>query len=226
MTTTRDFAAKFGRAPDMGMEGQKSFPFIYTMINRQDSQWRPHASLANITDAVDNIVKGVGPLVKANSKITHNVMLDPDYIFKLLAIKYSVYSVYEIPPNGAPGHVSPYEWYEQVSPDQSEGIDPDMLKVGTPLTHYIGMTLSFTGSGTSHIMYGGDDQGPTPRMLNGSRREPLPIETIQGYDYGFMTLRTPHLLPQQACLVFEITNSHPSRDLVIGAAIYGLKIRL
>jgi len=232
MTTTRDFAAKFGRHPDMGMEGQKSFPFIYTLINRQNSQWRPQtdAALATQAGAVANIVNGIGPLVPANSKINFNVMLDPDYIFKLLSIKYCVYYAYEIPPNGAPGHFGDYEWYENINNapiySESDGIDPDALKLGTPLVQYLGVTLGFTGSATSHILYGGDDQGPVPRMLNGSRRVPLPVETIQGYDYGFLTLRTPHLLPQQACLVFDFTNSHPTKDLVVGAAIYGLKIRL
>jgi hypothetical protein len=225
MTSTVDFGVKFGRHPDMGLEGQKAFPFIYTFINRNDDQWAAHASLTNQTDALDNIVKGIGPLIPANSRITHNVMLDPDYIFKLLSIKYSVYHAYEVPPNGAPGHFDSYQWYENLSGNQSDGVDPDTDKIGTPLTQFIGMTLSFSGS-QSAIMYGGDDQGAVPRMINGNRREPLPVESIQGYDYGYLTLRTPRLLPQQACLIFEISNTHATKDLVVGAAIYGLKIRL
>ena len=135
MTTTRDFAAKFGRHPDMGMEGQKSFPFIYTLINRQNSQWRPQTDVALATQAgaVANIVNGIGPLVPANSKINFNVMLDPNYIFKLLSIKYCVYYAYEIPPNGAPGHFGDYEWYENINNapiySESDGIDPDALKL-------------------------------------------------------------------------------------------------
>jgi hypothetical protein len=209
----------------MGLEGQKAFPFIYSFINRNDDQWAAQSVMTTQAAALTNIVNGIGPLVPANSKITHNVMLDPDYIFKLLSIKYTAYYSYEVPPNGVGEHFGAYQWYENTLSSQIDAIDPDMQKVGTPLSHYIGITLSFMGSG-AQVLYGGDDQGPVPTLRNGSRRVPLPVEVIQGYDYGYLTMRIPHLLPQQACLVFEISNFHPTYDLVVGAGIYGMKIRM
>lgn len=211
MASTADFAVKFGRHSDMGLEGQKSFPFVYSLINRNDDQWSPDSSLA------DNIVNGIGPIVKANSMVTRNVMLDPDYIFKLLSVRYTAYTV--------DAEASTCPWYENLQTDQCDGNDTDVMKVGTPLSRYIAITLSFTGGGAK-IIYGGDDQGPVPAMLNGSRRVPLAVEAIQGYDYGALTVRTPYLLPPQACLVYEISNLHPSLDLVVGAYAYGMKLRL
>lgn len=294
----REYAVKFGRHPDMGLESQKAFPFIYTFRNRNDDQWVAGTTLTAQADALNNIVNGIGPLVPANSRITHNIMLDQDYIFKLLNIKYmACYLRYDI------RYANEYQWYEDlpanVAPSgtanaavsttntsltdtrlhlglntyvgmtvtcngktlvvtsntvnsfigtawsgggnpgngflwsiatvptywATDGLDPDMNKIGTPLSRYINITLSFSGA-QAQIIYGGDDQGPVPRMQYGSRREPIVIDTIQGYDYGFLALRTPKLLPQQACLIFDITNTHPTKDLVVGAAIYGMKIRM
>jgi len=288
MTSTRDFAVKFGRHPDMGLESEKAFPFIYTFRNRNDDLWTAGTTLTNQSDAINNVVNGIGPLVPANSRITHNVMLDQDYIFKLLNIKYTAYrfvpsisgsataavsstntsltdtrlsmNVDEYvnctvtcngktllvtsntatkftgaawsggsnPGNGNLWTISPvgnYQSYENVGPQQTDGLDPDMNKIGTPLSNFISMTLSFSGS-QAQILYGGDDCGPLPRLKLGSRREPIPVSSVQGYDYGFLALRTPKLLTQQACLIFDITNTHPTKDLVVGAAIYGMKIRM
>jgi len=300
----REYAVKFGRHPDMGLESEKAFPYIYTFRNRNDDQWSAQASLADQADAVSNIVNGIGPLVPKNSRISYNVMLDQDYIFKLLNIKYTCYYPYEVPANGAPGHFSNYEWHEDLPGYQpsgsanaaitttntsltdtrlslvvnayvgseitcngktltitsntattfngtawsgggnpgngnswsmslmignyywnTDGLDPDMNKIGTPLSRYINITLSFSGA-QAQILYGGDDCNAVPRMRYGSRREPIVVDSIQGYDYGFLALRTPKLLTQQACLIFEITNTHPTKDLVVGAAIYGMKIRM
>lgn len=200
----------------MGLESEKAFPFIYTFRNRNDDQWTAGTTLTAQADAIDNIVNGIGPLIPANSRRTHNVMLDQDYIFKLLNIKYNASYVSATPD---------YQWYENCGTLQTDGLDPDMNKVGTPLSRFINITLSFSGA-QAQILYGGDDCNAVPRMQYGSRREPIVVDTIQGYDYGFLALRTPKLLTQQACLIFDITNTHPTKDLVVGAAIYGMKIRM
>jgi len=210
--TTRDFSVKFGRGHDLGLEGQKAFPFIYTFVNHNDDTWTANAaplSLANL-----------GPTIPANSRKDINVRLDQDYNFKLLAIKYSVYwSSYE-PPNGGPGSTT-FSWYENgPAATPVDGLDPGMMLVGTPLTRYIAITLSVQGSG-SQTIYGGVDPGP----LKGYR-VPVPLTCIEGYDYGFYTVRTPRLLPMQGIMAFEVTNSHPRKDLVVAAAIYGMKVRI
>lgn len=202
--TTRDYSVKFGRGQDMGTEEQKAFPFIYSLVNRNDDTWLPVA--AGVQPSLANI----GPTVPANSRITHNVVLDPDYNFKMLSIKYTVYKW--LRPS--------YLWYTVSSGTISDGMDPGMDHQGTPLSHYVGITLSFQGSG-SVFQYGGPDFGP----LAGGARLPLPLDVIQGYEYGYLRVRSPRLLPRQGHLVFEITNSFSS-DIVIGAAIYGMKIRI
>ena len=209
---TEDYSVKFGQDPSMGLEGQKSFPFIYSLVNHNDDSWTPVAvgnqpSLANI-----------GPLVPAASKFNQNVLLDPDYAFKMLSIRYGVY--YWNP------RTSVYNWYENINAiagagGLSDGVDPDMDKVGTPLVHYLGISLSFQGAGSTTI-YGGQDAG----YLNNGQRIPLPADTIQGYDYGVCTMRTPFLLPRQSVLTFEFTNSHATKDLYVAAAVYGVKVRL
>lgn len=212
---TDDFSVKFGRQPDLGMEGQKAFPFVYTFVNANDAYWRPHTTLTSQVNAISNL-SSLGPVVPANSKINIAVRLDADYNFKLLSIKYSVYGFTA----SRPSLTVPYTWYENINATQSDGMDVDTEKIGTPLFHYINMTLSFQGSG-SQIIYGGDDPGP---LYHG--RIPLHIDTVQGYDYGYMVARTPYLLPMQGIMSFDITNSHPTSDLVVCAAIYGMKIRL
>lgn len=221
---TKDFAVKFGRQPDMGLEKQKAFPFIYTFISYNDDTWTPHATLTAQSDAIDNIVKGIGPLVKANSKYTQNVILDADYAFKLLTIRYTAYGwcpVSAYPPAGVAW--GPYFWDINIGDPPtlaSDGGDREMPKLGMPLLHYISMTLSFQGSG-SQMLYGGDSAAPL-----GNVRLPVPIDVMQGNDPGTLSVRTPRLLPAQGTLVFEITNSHPTIDIAVGALIYGMKVRV
>jgi hypothetical protein len=140
-------------------------------------------------------------------------VLDPDYNFKMLSIKYTVYKWLRTSLR--------YLWYDAtLASCGTDGMDPGMERFGTPITHYVGITLSFQGSG-SVFQYGGPDFGP----LAGGARLPLPLDDIQGYEYGYLRVRSPRLLPRQGHLVFEITNSFSS-DIVIGAAIYGMKIRI
>jgi hypothetical protein len=194
----------------MGLEEQKAFPFIYTFVNRNDDTWSPNQALP-----MSNL-SCLGPVVPALSSITHNVPLDPDYNYKLIAIKFSAYKY--IGPNGASGH---YAWNAQWGFGPAhDGGDTSIDFAGTPLVSYVKMTLSFQGSGNSVIQHGGPDTGPL-----GGQRVPLPIDVKQGYDSGYYVARTPHLLPRQGMMVFEITNDFDV-DIVVAAAIYGLKIRL
>jgi len=212
---TEDYSVKFGQDPSLGLEGQKSFPFIFSLVNRNDDTWTP------VTPGNQPSLANLGPLVPAASKLNHNVLLDPDYAFKLLSIRYGVN--YWTPPTHIPGR---YVWYENINSAAgagglSDGVDPDTDKVGTPLVRFMGISLSFQGAGST-TLYGGQDAG----YLRNGQRIPLPADTIQGYDYGVCTMRTPFLLPRQGVLTFEFTNSHATKDLYVAAAIYGVKVRL
>lgn len=216
--TTRDFGVKFGRGQDLGLEGQRAFPFIYTFVNHNDDPWRPGYSGATNLNCL-------GPVVPAQSTVTQNVILDQDYNFKLLAIKYSVY--------GNAYRTNPKHWYENTLTSQgaplgySYGLDPDENVFGTSLHRYISITLSVQGSGSA-TLYGGIDTGAL-----GGQRVPVPLECMQGYDYGFYRVRTPRLLPMQGTMVFEITNTRAltidqqsNNALVVAALIYGMKVRV
>jgi hypothetical protein len=204
---TEDYAVKFGRDPSLGLEGQRAFPFMYTFVNHSDDKWIPgQGSLANLDS--------IGPVVPAGSKRQVNVLLDADYNFKLLAIRYSVYA-YD-------GETGIYYW-KNVPPYNfipiSGGMADEVDWMGDDLVKYVGVTLSFQGSG-SNILYGGPNVGAL-----GGQRVPLPLDVIQGFEYGFLTTRTPYLLPRQGIMVFELTNKF-SDDVVVAAAIYGMKIRI
>lgn len=203
MQKTEDFAVKFGRDPSCGLEGQKAFPFIYTFVNHSDDPWEPgQAGLTNLNN--------IGPVIPAGGSKLINVLLDADYNFKLLAIRYTVYAYTR----------SYYYWFDAQQALISGGMmDGDDWPADT-LWKYVDVTLSFQGSG-SNILYGGPECGA---LLNG-QRVPLHLDVIQGFDYGFLTTRTPYLLPRQGVMVFELTNRKPV-DVVVGAAIYGMKIRV
>lgn len=205
--TTRDFSVKFGRTHELGLESQKAFPFVYTFINSNDDAWAASAGQPSMAH--------IGPLVPAGQTVSKNVLLDPDYNFKLLAIKYTAYYWNS--------RSSYYEWYENAV--ATEETDPDFLKIGTPLSRYVRISLSLQGSGST-ILYGGPHNNPVIPAASVNGRLPLPLEAAQGYDSGHYTLRTPYLLPREAIMVFDITNDHATKNLYVGAAIYGMKIRI
>jgi len=200
---TEDFSVKFGRDPAMGLEGQKAFPFIYTLVNHSDDPWVKSAGgLANLNC--------LGPIIPTGASKQINVLLDADYNFKLLAIRYSVYAY---------DQGIGYYWYDTQQATISGGMEDEVDWPGDALWKYVGVTLSFQGSG-SNILYGGTDTGAL-----GGARVPLQLDTIQGFEYGFLVTRTPYLLPRQGVLVFEFTNNKRV-DVVVAAAIYGMKIRV
>jgi len=222
--TTKDFSVKFGRNQDQGLEGQKTFPFLYTFINHNDSKWdEPYNIIGDYSASLDNIVNGIGPLVPAGQKVSLNILLDPDCNYKLLTIRYTAcYQYYK----GDPDFSYEYRWFFDQNMTAgagglSEGPDFDTDKIGTPVYKYINMSVSFQGSG-SQMLYGGDDAGPF-----GNGRLPIPVEVLEGYpDCGILSVRTPRLLPMQGSIVFDVYNTHPTQDIVVGAMVYGMKVRL
>ena len=198
--TQADFSVQFGRGNDL--ESQASFPYIYTFINNDD----PASLLHGVSSAYVTVPR--------SSSITKFVTLDPDYNFKLLNIKYSALMDYEGHPESA--------YY--VADQSSYGLDPDMEAAGIPATHFVELSLSFAGSG-SEFLYGGANTQPQISG-NGASRIPIPVNVLQGYDYGFLTVRTPRLLPMRGAMIFEITNTWAYGDIYVAAAIYGIKIRV
>lgn len=200
-----DYAVKFGRDPHMGLEGKNAFPFFYSLINHNDVDWTVGATPPDLsTYTVNCPADKVTPLY---------VRLDPDFNYKLLAIKYSVY--YSVPANGS----SYYAMYENFNP--ASLYIPDIAG-GTPYSRYIQVSLSVQGSG-SQCLFGGQN---IQAINNTDAKIPLAVECMQGYDYGFQAMRCEYLLPLQSILSFEFTNTHTRNDLRVAAMMYGWKIRL
>jgi len=218
---TRDFAVKFGRQPDMGLEGLKAFPFIFTFVNSNNVDWQAQTGQFATLAAAEANLSTFAPRVEANSLRTINVMLDPDYNFKLLAIRYSVYT-YD-------SRLQTIPWYVDTittagAGGLSEGMNPDENWIGNSLTNYVRVTLSYSGSG-SIVQYGGNALNPVPNQYDVNGRLPLPLAVAQGYEAGFTPIRTPYLLPRQGCMVFDVKNDY-SQPVFVAAAIYGMKIRM
>lgn len=201
MPTLADYSVKFGRDPVMGLEGKNVFPYFYSLVNHNDIDWTQGATPPDVsTYAV---------LCKAGAVTPHYVRLDPDYNYKLIAIKYAAFY------NNA-------GVYEQYSAFNAAYLYlPDVLP-GNRYTHNIQVTLSVQGSG-SQTIFGGQQAGYN---MNGAAKVPLAVDCMQGYEYGFQALRCEYLAPMQAVLSFEFTNTHATRDLYVAAMMYGFKIRL
>jgi len=213
MITSKDRTVRLGRSVDMGFGPNKAFPFVYNFVNKGDDNWRPGLGV------VANLVNGMGVIVPAQagvlnsgvSPVQHVVRLDPDYNFKMLGIKYTVYYV--------DFRLNVYDWYDDPVGYYYESTD-NQTQYGTPLWHYIRASVSFIGD--SRYLYGDTVFNPA----TGPMKLPLPTDVLQGYDVCPVTLRVPYLLPSNGIILFELTNTHPTKDLKVGAGIFGMKIRL
>jgi len=86
---TPQFAVQFGKTVQRGMAGGLvATPFIYTFVPKSRDAWelvKDPASLQN--NHVD-----LGPVVPAGGRVDIFVPLDGDYVYKLVAVKYSAYA--------------------------------------------------------------------------------------------------------------------------------------
>lgn len=157
-------------------------------------------------------------LCPASAITPYYVRLDPDYNYKLMAIKYGVYAI-------NPVQNYPVVMLENAVLDGSGVPVSNYLEHPMPGERYssnIRVSLSVQGSG-SQTLFGGQN---VQAINGGADRIPLAVETMQGYEYGLQALRCEYLAPLQGILSFEFTNTHRSKDLYVAAMIYGFKIRL
>jgi len=202
------YAIRFGEGVDKGLEAQKAFPFIYTFIPSAQDTWEIDKARANLT--------GIGPVIPAGQTILKQVKLDADYNFLLLWIKLTCYYL--------DAGTGSYLWYEPVANWFGEQGDYQAA-IGTPLINSIRSAV-WMEAPDSRILYGGM---PTTQIPSGpvyGSKIPLPMSVLQGYDFGYGQLRTPYFLPSSGMMVFQLTNTHAIKTLTVGAAIYGLKVRL
>lgn len=204
-----NYAVRFGEAVDKGIGPEKAFPFIYNFVPFENDTWesvKGAATASNLT--------GIGPLVPSGGTILHPVVLDPDYNFKLLWVKYTAYWLDTV--NGY------YVWYEPIV-NWFQELDYQAF-IGTPLVNSLEIKMSAYAP-DNRILYG-DSSMQTSFSVGGNAQQPAPVDCLQGYDFGWGQLRTPYIMPREGILMFEITNNHTVKDLYVGAAIYGMKIRI
>ena len=200
-------AIRFGEGVEKGLECQQAFPYIYSLVPSSSDTWEVNKGTNNLID--------IGPTVAVGATIQHQVKLDPDYNFLLLWVKYTVYAL-------GPRPGSTYLWY---APMTGFFMDPSDYQnvIGTPLSDFL--RVAMWSATTDQTIYGGSVmmQNATA-VFNG--RVPVGVSVLQGYDYGPGQLRTPIFLPRSGMLMFQFTNIHTSLALTVGAAIYGLKVRI
>lgn len=84
------------------------------------------------------------------------------------------------------------------------------------------VSMSFS-SPQNQYLYGGANLNP---VQNGATATaPLPVHTVQGYDYGWGHLITPMLLPREGSIRLDLHN-RSAVDLIVSGCIGGLKVRL
>lgn len=202
-----DFAVQLDESVDKGIGYEnKAYPFIYNFISSTDENWdRLNGTLAgNISD----IAIPIGP----GATIRHAVHIEPDRMFKILWYKYTAYWI--------DSQNSNYRWYEPVAAWFQE-VDYQTM-IGSPLINSIDISVQYLPN--NEFAYGGINTRSITNL--GGYTIPLAVSSVQGYDYGYGQLKTPHLLARNGVVVFEITNQHDTKTLYVGGIIYGMKIRV
>lgn len=90
---------------------------------------------------------------------------------------------------------------------------------GEPIYKDLRVSVNFDPD--SRYLYGGMLKTTLAQGLT-----PIPVEVLQGYDYGYGMLKTRYMLPKQGNLVFEITNNNATYDIVVSGMAYGMKVRV
>jgi hypothetical protein len=206
MLNVPQFAVQFGKSVDKGFEGGvTAFPFLYTFVNPSNDTWEQVKNPFSLQDDLQD----VGPVIPAGGSVNIGVVLDPDHFFKLLDVRYTVYGYNEgtfFWHDGTPGF-----FYDTAS----------CIPLSETILRHIRVNLSIVHNG--RYLYGNTNSfqqtGETLPVI------PLDIDAIQGNETGFGQVRTEYLLPANGLLRFDIYNGN-AFDVVVGATIRGMKVRL
>jgi hypothetical protein len=225
-------AVQFGKSVDRGYEGGvTAFPFSYSFVNPASDTWDTQPGASTKSRVWPGNLSHIGPVIPTNGNIQIGVQLDPDHMFKLLDIKYTVYA-YNYGDESPIPLLPHYQWHEEKGSAVPAGVWPTNAKyffydpaVDSPLSQtlnrYIRANVSIVHNG--RYLYGQTNQYvQTQETLPVI---PLHIDGIQGNEYGFGQIRPQYLLPANGMLRFDLYNNWSS-DVIVGASIRGLKVRL
>ena len=197
-----NYSAQWGRTVEQGAELQKAFPYFYSFVNPDYEDPSNIDTLLGIT---------VGP----QSYRSVPVILDTDYNFKLIWIRFSVYVKI----------AGVYYSYDPTFPFEANMGDIQRYQ-GTPFINSLRASFS-SRSNSSTTIFGGANADPIvyntfPNIIN----MPLEVKTIQGYDNGIGQARISYLAPAGGTLMFDLYNTNPDRNLIVSGTIYGMKVRV
>lgn len=201
------FAVEFGKNVDRGFEGgMDAWPFIYT-FNPDNTPQPPYASL-----------QGMGAYVLPSSKVNAVIILDPDYTYKMLGIKYTAVKC-ETPLLGL--HVTSQEYTQGVPAFYFNYADP-VSSVHDSILRNTRINLSVAPS--YRLLYGQEN----PRQQTTETRSPFPVcaLNINTMLSGDGKLRIPMLMAGNAQLSFEIWNDWTTFPIIVSATVFGMKVRV
>lgn len=202
-----DRAVEFGRNIDMGLDPQKAFPYIYTLVPSREDRWPYSVDMDGVRTY--NNMAGMGPAVQSGEIRTFQVVLDSDLIYMMKWVRFTVYW-YD-------SRTGFYEWYEPGTADMIDGqMDPNTV-IGSPLLRSLKIGIHVEPSG-QYIAGAPDAATQIPQRVS-------PV-TIQGFDTGIGQVNIPRLCPANGMIVFTIENTHAIKTLIVGGCIYGYKIRM
>jgi hypothetical protein len=225
-----NYAAKFGQTVDRGMRGvPQAFPYIYNLINQDQDQWE---QVKNPTSLGLNL-SGLGPLVAAGTSVRVPVILDADYNFKLLYLRYTAYGYGDINvspdpfppvPVPPPPMVNAFFWHEPL-PGMWVDLANTLDSLHDSILRNVRVTVAFQTNGQN--LYGAPWQSQTPPPPFAGMRNPLPLPVIavQGNEFAIEPARLPMLLPANGAIMYEIYNDN-AFDVVVGITAHGMKVRL
>lgn len=203
-----NFAVQYGRTTGGKEGGETAFPFIYGFKPIDQDTWEQDKDPTTFADFIDN-----GVVVAAGKKVDIGVTLDPDYNFKLLRIKYTVYAL----------SAGNYFFWHLPLPIGAFFLDQaqPMGIVHHRFERYIKANVSWMPQG--EYLYGSTNS--FQQTTETAPLIPLVVDSAQGNEYGPGQFNLPVLLPANGLLRFELQNTYTA-DLLVTAAIYGLKVRL
>jgi hypothetical protein len=204
-------------------EEEKAFAFLYTVV--------PTVA-AGIFDpsGVYGTVKSPGYITVPTAgapTVDVPLRLDDDYNFKLLAIRYIGLMPFAV--NGTTGYTSYYKVGLQNS--SSSMLDEKQNYPGQPVTSFLNVKVSLDGLG-GRILYGSTNASATTMTINHTSSSTFlnNISNMQGGEYGFITLRTPALLPRSSMVTFSFVSSiiaaGVTANIYVNAVMYGMKVRV
>lgn len=218
-----NYAAKFGQTVDKGMRGvPNAFPYIYNLVNASQDQWEQVKSPTSL----GLNLSGIGPLIPAGGSTRVPVILDSDYNFKLLYLRYMAYGYGDIntTPPITPPAVPAFFWHEPLPGMWMDPFDT-MDSPHDSILRNVRVTVAFQTNGQN--LYGAPMQSQTPPQPFAGMRNPLPLPVvgIQGNEFAIEAARLPMLLPANGAIMYEIYNDN-AFDVVVGITAHGMKVRL